>query len=99
MHWAVWDLPATTTGLPASFPGGAISEPAGAKQAGFGTPPGYFGSGACGHVYELRIYALSVAALSPTPNDLNAAGAAITASDAILAESFVRLQSRDYCDT
>lgn len=92
-HWAIYDIPADVTmlakGLPAMSP---LTDPEGAKQVSF-AGPGYFGSGACGNVYEHRLYALGVENLNPTGN-VGAVRTAIQASD-ILGETFIRLQSRD----
>jgi Raf kinase inhibitor-like YbhB/YbcL family protein len=67
-HWAVWNIPATTNKLPASLPAG--SNPAGitgAKQASFSpNKDAYAGPGALQHVYQLTVYALKVATISPT---------------------------------
>lgn len=95
-HWGIFDIPAETTMLPEGLPSGALSEPAGAKQVGF-QGSGYTGSGACGNVYEFRLYALGVESIGDpaSPGDLRTA---LMESNDVLAETFVRLQSRDYCD-
>lgn len=101
VHWALYDIPATTTMLSAGLPAGTLDN--GAKQGGFsaGGMASYFGSGACGHVYEHRLYALDVAMLTvqgqATAQNVRSAIEGLRASGGILAESFVRLQSRDYC--
>ena len=77
-----------------------LTDPAGAEQAAFGAQsPGYFGSGACGNTYEHRLYALGVEQLNPA-NGSTASGVrtALQGSTDILGETFVRLQSRDYCE-
>ncbi|HXS19501.1 MAG TPA: YbhB/YbcL family Raf kinase inhibitor-like protein [Polyangiaceae bacterium] len=100
-HWAIWDIPATTTMLPAELPSTkTLTDPAGAEQAGFSAQmSGYFGSGACGNTYEHRLYALGVEKLNPA-NGSTASGArtALQGSPDILGQTFVRLQSRDYCE-
>jgi phosphatidylethanolamine-binding protein (PEBP) family uncharacterized protein len=101
VHWALWNIPSHVLTLAATLPAGTLEN--GAIQGGFnaGGNAKYFGSGACGHVYEHRLYALDVASISPA-SPITAATAktaieALRAKSGILAESFVRLQSRDYC--
>ena len=97
VHWALWDIPATTTMLPASLPSGSpVPEAGGAKQASIGGGA-YFGSGACEHVYEHRLYALSSATLSVGGNMASAVHTALEASSEVLDSVYVRMQSRDYC--
>ncbi len=100
-HWAIWDIPASVNMLPAGLPSTkTLTDPAGAEQAAFGAQsPGYFGSGACGNTYEHRLYALGVEQLNPA-NGSTASGVrtALQGSTDILGETFVRLQSRDYCE-
>lgn len=100
VHWAIWDIPASVTMLPASLPDTAtLTDPAGAKQATNFGQKGYFGSGKCGNTYEHRLYALSVATLDPdTPTSPVSARDKLEASTDVLGETFVRLQSRDYCN-
>lgn len=101
VHWALFDIPPTTTMLPPELPAGTLES--GARQAGFnaGGSASYFGSGACGNVYEHRLYALDVATLTVqgqvTAQSVRTAIEELRGSGGILAESFVRLQSRDYC--
>jgi phosphatidylethanolamine-binding protein (PEBP) family uncharacterized protein len=97
-HWAIWDIPANVTMLPEHLPMGAplgSGEPA--MQAGI--QMGYFGSGACGNVYEHKLYALNVETLTVTGmvNQENVKAALEAGGDMVLATSFVRLQSREYC--
>lgn len=98
-HWALYDLPAATLELPAELPSGAtLTTPVAAKQAGFSAGmPSYFGSGACENVYEFRLYALSTATFEVS--GANDAAGVIDALEATtpLGETFVRMQSRDYC--
>jgi phosphatidylethanolamine-binding protein (PEBP) family uncharacterized protein len=98
-HWALWDIPADTLALPAGLMSGAtLTTPIMAKQAGFNAGmPSYLGSGACENVYEFRLYALSTATFDV--GGANTAAGVITALETAtpLAESFVRLQSREYC--
>ena len=97
-HWALWDIPADTTSLPEDLPMGAtITMPVNAKQAALFGGTSYFGSGACGNTYEHRLFALSVAELPGQTNSTTEVRAAIDESGAVLGETFVRLQSREYC--
>ena len=99
IHWAIWDIPASTTKLPAMLPKmSPLTDPAGAKQVSF-SGPGYYGSGACNHVYEHRIYALNVENLNPPQNSAGSVNTALgNMASAVLAQSFVRLESREYCN-
>ncbi len=70
-HWVIYDMPATATGLTANVAAQAsITMPFAAKQskASFGTAYGYYPpcppSGTT-HRYELKLYAVSVAHVSP----------------------------------
>ena len=72
-HWALWNIPAATTMLPANLPTGAMpATPAGASQVAFNPYEGYAGPGAFDHVYEFRLYALSVAEFTPQNVDQGA---------------------------
>lgn len=98
-HWALWDIPPETLSLPAELPaGGTLTTPVALKQAsGIGGTEVYFGSGACGNVYEFRLYALDTATL--TVANASDPASVVTALGALtpLGETFVRMQSRDYC--
>lgn len=65
-HWIVWDIPASTTMLPAALGGMAtLTMPAGAKQVA-GSGMGYLGPcppGNATHNYKFTLYALDVATL------------------------------------
>jgi phosphatidylethanolamine-binding protein (PEBP) family uncharacterized protein len=71
-HWILWNVPATTTTLPANIDQTTATPatPAGSQQCGKGTDAattnGYYGPGAPCNVYEFMVYALSVATFSPT---------------------------------
>jgi len=97
-HWALWDIPGESLALPGELPeGGVLTGPTEAMQANNFGGTAYFGSGQCMNVYEFRLYALDTATLAPA----NAADpdSVITALEALtpLGETFVRMQSRDYC--
>lgn len=71
-HWAIWNIPATTTMLPANLSRQSMpATPAGSQQKSFNMQDaGYMGPGATKHVYEFRLYALSTAKFTPqSPND------------------------------
>ena len=96
-HWALWDIPAGTLELPEGLPTGAtVTTPFTAKQAGI--QGGYFGSGACGNVYEFKLYALDTATLDVASNAMTADVIAALEAASALDSSFVRVQSRDYCE-
>jgi Raf kinase inhibitor-like YbhB/YbcL family protein len=65
VHWVLWDIPATTTSLPANLPKTSmLTMPAGAKQNAF-SATGYVGPCPSGqlHTYEFAVYAINVAML------------------------------------
>ena len=71
VHWVIWDIPATTTSLPAALPGDTtLAAPAGAKQAHkvefFGAGGAYRGPCPSGknHIYQLEVDALGSASLA-----------------------------------
>lgn len=71
-HWILWNVPATTTLLPANIDQTTATPatPAGSQQCGKGTDAattnGYYGPGAPCNVYEFVVYALSVPMFTPT---------------------------------
>lgn len=71
-HWVIWNIPATTSMLPANIDRTTAMPaiPAGSQQCGKGTDAatkfGYIGPGAPCNVYEFMLYALSSATFSPT---------------------------------
>lgn len=70
-HWALWNIPASVTSLAANVPQDTATPamPAGSRQANanFATTSehGYFGPHVPCNVFELQLYALSAASLSP----------------------------------
>jgi phosphatidylethanolamine-binding protein (PEBP) family uncharacterized protein len=68
-HWCLWNIPAATVQLPANLGRQKMpAAPAGSSQDSFsGDDDGYMGPGALGNVYELWLYALSLASYTP-PN-------------------------------
>ncbi len=96
-HWVLWDIPGDVTMLPEGLPNGTLTEPAGAQQAANYGQTGHFGSGACGNVYEYRLHALGVANLDPADTAVEGVRSALESSTDVLATSFARMQSRDYC--
>ena len=81
-HYAIWDIPASTTMIAAGLPRGPIAVPAGAKQkAIYGDGRGYEGPGAPppAHTYEFQLWALNAATLpanvaSMTPAQMRSTG-------------------------
>jgi Raf kinase inhibitor-like YbhB/YbcL family protein len=69
-HWAIWNIPAAATMLPADIAKDTTlpALPAGAVQtnATFAEGDGYFGPQAACNVYRFELYALSLEAFSPT---------------------------------
>jgi phosphatidylethanolamine-binding protein (PEBP) family uncharacterized protein len=71
-HWALWNIPAGVTQLPANIPKDSATpaSPAGVRQANanFATAggDGYFGPHLPCNVFELQLYALSSSTFSPT---------------------------------
>jgi Raf kinase inhibitor-like YbhB/YbcL family protein len=95
-HWVMWNIPGTSTGLPAGLPAGA--EPGvpaeDTQQVSFRDNDAFAGSGQCGNVYEFVLYALSVPQLAP-PNTSSADAVqdALEASDAVLDTATMRGRS------
>jgi phosphatidylethanolamine-binding protein (PEBP) family uncharacterized protein len=95
-HWVMWNIPGSATGLPASLPRGASpGAPADdTRQVSFLDDDGFAGSGACGNVYELVLYALDSATFEPAdPTDPDAVESALDASDAVIATTTMRARS------
>jgi Raf kinase inhibitor-like YbhB/YbcL family protein len=66
VHWTLWDVPATTTSLPAMLPTTQVlTAPIMGKQVNRFTGDGYYGPcpGATMHTYAFEVYALDVATL------------------------------------
>jgi len=70
-HWVMWNIPGSQTQLPARLPAG--KEPgvpaAATRQTSFRSDQAYTGSGACGNVYEIVLYALDAVSFEPTTPD------------------------------
>jgi Raf kinase inhibitor-like YbhB/YbcL family protein len=71
VHWVIWDIPSTTTSLPAGLAGDTtLATPAGAKQVHkfefFGAGGGYRGPCPSGktHIYQLEVDAIGAANLA-----------------------------------
>jgi hypothetical protein len=71
VHWVIWDIPATTTSLPAALPGtSTLTAPAGAKQVHklefFGAGGAYRGPCPSGklHIYQFEVNAVGAATLA-----------------------------------
>ena len=81
---AIWNISSATLQLAANLPRETNpATPAGAQQISFSDQDsGYMGPGANDHVYEFRLYALSVATFSPqTPDDQGAVRAELENDD------------------
>ena len=97
-HWVLWNIPASVTSLAENVPKGSAmpATPAGSQQCSIGPGEGYFGSGACGNVYEFVIYALSIPTFTPmmptnqtsVRTQLQALGAQILGTTSMRARSF-----------
>ncbi|MFL5307680.1 MAG: YbhB/YbcL family Raf kinase inhibitor-like protein [Polyangia bacterium] len=80
VHWTIWDLPPSTTSLPANLPKTqTLTTPVTAQQVNRFTGDGYFGPCPSGqtHTYVFEVYALDVATLpsvsaTSTPEDVRA---------------------------
>lgn len=86
VHWAMWNIPSDVTMVSA----GMI--PDGVEQASLGQGGAWAGSGACGNVYELILYALSVDAFTPSQNNQTGVRNDLAADDdmVVLASDTVR---------
>jgi Raf kinase inhibitor-like YbhB/YbcL family protein len=96
VHWVIWNIPGSATGLAENIPGGAMpSTPAGASQASIDTTGHYFGPGAVCNVYEFVVYALNQATITPpSTTDRPAIQTYIEGlGDAILGEASIRARS------
>lgn len=91
-HWAMWNIPPDVLSV------GPDSIPQAAAQAGLGGAA-WFGSGSCTNVYELIVYALSEAMLTPEGNDARTAVRDQLESDAspALARDFTRVTPQAPC--
>lgn len=95
-HWVMWNIPATSTGLPAELPAG--TEPGvpaeNTRQVSFRGDNAFAGSGRCGNVYELVLYALSVSELEPPDtSSADAVQGALEASGDVLDTATMRGRS------
>jgi phosphatidylethanolamine-binding protein (PEBP) family uncharacterized protein len=86
VHWVMWNIPASTSMLPANLEKSAMpSVPTGSSQRSY-SGTGFQGSGKCGNVYEFVLYALKTATFTPSgaatqtaaADALDAAGAPTT---------------------
>jgi Raf kinase inhibitor-like YbhB/YbcL family protein len=95
-HWVMWNIPGTSTGLPAELPAGA--EPgvpaANTRQVSFRNNGAFAGSGACGNVYEFVLYALSTPEFDPSDtSSADAVQDALEASNDVLDTATMRGRS------
>jgi Raf kinase inhibitor-like YbhB/YbcL family protein len=96
-HWVMWNIPASTTGLPEGLPDGQEPDapaPEGSEQVSIGDDDGFFGSGAAGNVYEFVLYALSTPSIDPDTDDPDAVEQFIEELDAeVLGTATLRARS------
>jgi phosphatidylethanolamine-binding protein (PEBP) family uncharacterized protein len=95
-HWAMWNIPASATGLPAELPQGVMPgvPAANTQQYSIRDTRGYTGSGACGNVYEFVLYALSTPTFTPPDaQNVNSVRDALNASDDVLGTATLRARS------
>jgi Raf kinase inhibitor-like YbhB/YbcL family protein len=95
-HWVMWNIPGTTTSLPAELPQGVMPQvpAANTQQYSYRDTRGYQGSGECGNVYEFVLYALSTPTFTPpTADNQNAVQDALDASDDVLGTATMRARS------
>ena len=90
-HWVMFDIPATTTMLPANLPHTRMyTDPMGAKTTTFAGGTGYFGPGAGSvNIYVITIWALNVDALGAQPGAAAQGVYGMLASKSIAKVSFV----------
>ncbi len=92
-HWAMWNIPGSRTKLPARLPAGkepGVPAPA-ARQASFRSDHAYTGSGACGNVYEIVLYALGTDVVEPkTPDNADAVEAELATAKSLLGTASLR---------
>jgi Raf kinase inhibitor-like YbhB/YbcL family protein len=95
-HWAMWNIPASATGLPAELPQGVMPgvPAANTQQYSFRDTRGYTGSGQCGNVYEFVLYALATTTFTPPDaQNQNSVRDALNASDDVIATATMRARS------
>lgn len=95
-HWVMWNIPATSSGLPPELPAG--TEPgvpaANTRQVSFRGNGAFAGSGRCGNVYEFVLYALSVPQFDPPDtSSADAVQDAVEASSSVLDTATMRGRS------
>ena len=94
-HWVMWNIPAASTGLPAELPVG-VSPGVPAEDTGqvsIRDDNGFMGSGACGNVYELVLFALSVPSFEPMSDDPDEVEDEITTSGDVIGTTTLRARS------
>lgn len=76
VHWAIWNMPASTTMLPAMLASTAmLTTPMGASQTNRFSSSGYYGPcpGGTSHSYVFEVYAIPTATLAGMTNSTDAA--------------------------
>jgi len=90
VHWAIWDIPATTQMLPAVLPSGAtLTAPVSARQVNRFGSYSYFGPCPSGtdHTYQFEVHAVDVAMLPVAATVPTTAAGIATVRTAILAHT------------
>jgi phosphatidylethanolamine-binding protein (PEBP) family uncharacterized protein len=92
-HYAMWNVPAGVTSV------GPDNIPAAAGQAAL-VGMSWFGSGACDHVYQLGVYALSVESLDPMGTKQNTVRDQLDGDDGtlVLKKAFGRVTPKAPCN-
>jgi phosphatidylethanolamine-binding protein (PEBP) family uncharacterized protein len=92
-HWAMWNIPGSQTKLAPKLPAGKEPGVPGSatRQISFRSDHAYTGSGACGNVYEIVLYALGTPTFEPkNPDSADAVEAELMAEKSLLGTASLR---------